>query len=269
VLQILLSAARPRRYPSSQPRLAVAAVEPSAGMVQWAAAAVLLAPGILMVASEAVGGGAGSSSSSSQLDPSAAWWRRELLMPAPASVVLGTGRLTLPSEPSALRLASVGRFQSTIVDAALSRLPVLLYGASVRQCRVPPCNATRACNSTRDLGVLTGVHVNLTEVGGNWSGLAQGSDESYTLEVGGAAGVASVTAPTAAGAVHALETLAQLVKVAFGDRVGAICSAPLRVVDAPRFSWRGMMVDSSRHFLPVPTLLKMIDALAATKGNVL
>ena len=65
-----------------------------------------------------------------------------------------------------------------------------------------------------------------------------------------------------------LETLGQLVKLSF-DGVASICSAPLKIADKPRFGWRGMMVDSSRHFLPVPLLLKMIDALAAGKGNVL
>ena len=192
------------------------------------------------------------------------WWRREHLRPAPASVRLGSGRLVL--EQSSLELASTG-LPSTIVDAALQRLPPLLFGASAQQCRLPPCNATRACNATTELGQLKKVEVRLTKEGGNWSGLRHGADESYTLDVS-AAGVASVVAPTAAGAVHGLETLAQLVKLSF-DGVASICSAPLKIADKPRFGWRGMMVDSSRHFLPVPLLLKMIDALAAGKGNVL
>ena len=39
--------------------------------------------------------------------------------------------------------------------------------------------------------------------------------------------------------------------------------------DAPRFAWRGMMIDCSRHFLPVPLIKRMVDALSAAKGNVL
>jgi hypothetical protein len=192
------------------------------------------------------------------------WWRREHLLPAPASVTIGDGRLKLTK--GGIKLASVG-LQSSIVDAALARLPPLLFGASVAQCRLPPCNATRACNASAELGDLRTVEVNLTQTGGNWSGLAHGSDESYQLQIS-AAGVASVVAPTAAGAVHGLETFAQLVKIGM-DGVVAICSAPLTITDAPRFAWRGMMVDSSRHYLPVPLLLKMIDALSAAKGNVL
>jgi N-acetyl-beta-hexosaminidase len=192
------------------------------------------------------------------------WWRREHLLPAPASVTLSSGRLRL--QKGGLTLASVG-LQSSIVDAALARLPALLFGASVTQCRLPPCNATRSCNATSELGKLHTLQVNVTQTGGNWSGLAHGSDESYRLQIS-SAGVASVTAPTASGAVYGLETFAQLVKIGF-DGVVAICSAPLVITDAPRFGWRGMMVDSSRHFLPITLLLKMIDALSATKGNVL
>ena len=180
------------------------------------------------------------------------WWRREHLLPAPASVTLGSGRLKLSK--ATLTTASTG-LSSTIVDAALARLPRLLFGASVQQCRLPPCNVTRACNATAELGELTTVNVNLTQTGGSWSGLEQGSDESYTLEVS-AVGVASVVAPTAAGAVHALETLGQLVKIGFDGTIG-ICSAPLTIVDRPRFGWRGMMIDSSRHFLPVSVILKV------------
>ena len=125
----------------------------------------------------------------------APWWRREFLLPAPTSVALGSGRLKLTK--GAFKLASTGVHQSSIVDAALARFPALVFGGSVQQCRLPPCNATRACNATTELGELQAVTVNLTHVGGNWSGLAQGSDESYTLEVT-AAGVAAITAPTAA-----------------------------------------------------------------------
>ncbi|MEV4329662.1 beta-N-acetylhexosaminidase [Streptomyces sp. NPDC049597] len=47
-------------------------------------------------------------------------------------------------------------------------------------------------------------------------------------------------------------------------------SLPLVTVeDAPRFSWRGMMLDVSRHFLPKDDVLRQLDLLAAHKLNVL
>lgn len=44
---------------------------------------------------------------------------------------------------------------------------------------------------------------------------------------------------------------------------------PVLVSDSGRFPHRGVMVDSSRHFLPVSTLLNVLDAMSADKLNVL
>ena len=40
---------------------------------------------------------------------------------------------------------------------------------------------------------------------------------------------------------------------------------PLRIADAPRFVWRGLMLDSARHFQTVAFLKKRIDVLASLK----
>lgn len=41
----------------------------------------------------------------------------------------------------------------------------------------------------------------------------------------------------------------------------------LQVVDAPRFMWRGVLLDVGRHFFPVPFILKLLDLLALYKMN--
>jgi hypothetical protein len=51
-----------------------------------------------------------------------------------------------------------------------------------------------------------------------------------------------------------------------GQRGGGTLLAQ-RVVDWPRFPFRAVMVDSARHFLPVPLLEAHIDALAYAKMN--
>ncbi len=44
---------------------------------------------------------------------------------------------------------------------------------------------------------------------------------------------------------------------------------PMKVQDSPRYPWRGLMVDSARHYLTVPLLERTIDSMAAMKLNTL
>jgi hexosaminidase len=88
---------------------------------------------------------------------------------------------------------------------------------------------------------------------------ALGDDESYVLELSGA-GV-DLAAPTEWGILRGLATLTQLLD-------GRAAPAQ-RIVDRPRFPWRGLMIDVARHFLPLPDLLRTLDAMAVFKLNVL
>ena len=105
--------------------------------------------------------------------------------------------------------------------------------------------------------------------------LALGVNESYELSVPAAGGLAQAQAETQWGALRALESFAQLVQwvpgpsgpAAGGDSY--IISAPVTIADSPRYPWRGMLVDTSRHFLPVETLLAIIDGMAWNKLNLL
>ena len=91
-------------------------------------------------------------------------------------------------------------------------------------------------------------------------------DEAYTLTVD-AKGV-TIAASGDAGLVHGAMTLAQLLSpdAAIGKPVTL---AAMTIRDAPRFKWRGLMIDPARHFVPMPTLYAMVDQLAAQKMNVL
>ena len=90
-----------------------------------------------------------------------------------------------------------------------------------------------------------------------------GDDESYELEI--SATQISLTAPATVGAMRGLETLLQLLE---GDRDGFYFPA-VSISDRPRFPWRGLMVDSARHFQPMEVLNKTLDGMAAVKLNVL
>ncbi|MBD8164752.1 beta-N-acetylhexosaminidase [Erwinia persicina] len=84
------------------------------------------------------------------------------------------------------------------------------------------------------------------------------SDEHYRLVVS-ADGIV-LEAATRFGAMRGMETLLQLVHNG---------TVPLVTInDAPRFPWRGILIDSARHFLPIDTLKRQIDGIAAAKMNV-
>jgi hexosaminidase len=88
-------------------------------------------------------------------------------------------------------------------------------------------------------------------------------DEGYVLKVD-AAGV-GVQARTGLGVLRALATLRQLLEARDGD-----WSLPaVTIEDAPRFPWRGVMVDTARHFMSLATLKRQVDAMEQVKLNVL
>jgi hexosaminidase len=90
-----------------------------------------------------------------------------------------------------------------------------------------------------------------------------GEDESYVLEV--TTSGAKLTAPTPLGAMHGLQTFLQLVDVS----PGGFAAPVVTIQDKPRFPWRGLMIDSARHFIPLDVIRRNIDAMEAVKMNVL
>ncbi len=48
-----------------------------------------------------------------------------------------------------------------------------------------------------------------------------------------------------------------------------IKNRPVFIDDQPDFLWRGLMIDTSRHYLPVETIKKIIDGIMYNKMNVL
>lgn len=100
--------------------------------------------------------------------------------------------------------------------------------------------------------------------------LQLGVDESYSLFVpSDATTPITLSAATQYGALAGLETLAQLLAWDPPTRAYSIEGAPLSVTDGPAFGWRGLLVDTSRHFQPVASLHAIIDSMAMVKLNVL
>jgi len=92
--------------------------------------------------------------------------------------------------------------------------------------------------------------------------LKLGEDESYQLTVTDSG--AQLTAPNSLGALHGLETFLQLVRI---TPDGFVAPA-VTIRDQPRFPWRGLLIDVSRHFIPLDVLKRNLDGMAFVKMNV-
>lgn len=85
--------------------------------------------------------------------------------------------------------------------------------------------------------------------------------EGYRLTV--TPNAVRITAPTREGAIHGLFTLLQLRELQ-PDITHIPC---VRIEDTPRFRYRGMHLDVSRHFFPVSFIKKFIDMMALYRFN--
>jgi hexosaminidase len=165
------------------------------------------------------------------------------LMPMPASVQTGTGQLPITQSFS----VTLTGHRDASLDGAVERFQTQLS----RQTGIPfrPKTGTAA--------ILT-IHTD--------HGLAAvqklDENESYDLTVTDSS--ATLNAPTPLGAMHGLQTFLQLVQITpTGFAVPAVT-----IKDEPRFPWRGLMIDVSRHFIPVDVLKRNLDGMAAVKMNV-
>lgn len=164
-------------------------------------------------------------------------------MPMPASVQTGSGQL--PITPAFFVAVTGARGAS--LDSAVQRFQTQLSRQTGIPLRPRPGSAP----------TLT-IHADR----GREAVQKLGEDESYELTV--TASSAQLNAPTALGILHGLQTFLQLVQITpTGFAVPAVT-----INDQPRFPWRGLMIDVSRHFSPVDVIKRNLDGMAAVKMNV-
>ena len=80
-----------------------------------------------------------------------------------------------------------------------------------------------------------------------------------------------ITSATPAGIFYGIQTLYQLLPVDISSenaQKGTWKIPSVEITDYPRFSWRGMHLDVSRHFFPVDFVKKYIDLIAMHKMNI-
>jgi hexosaminidase len=153
------------------------------------------------------------------------------LLPMPTSVTPGAGSFSVAHARIAAHDAGErAAAQRLRLLVARSRGPDLAFGTS------------RAIRFLRDSSI--------------------GGAEAYRLRIT-PAGV-DIRASHDAGLYYGAETLWQLIA---SSKSGSIPA--LTIDDHPAFSWRGVMLDSARHFQPVSYVEQLIDRMAMAKLNTL
>ena len=89
--------------------------------------------------------------------------------------------------------------------------------------------------------------------------------EDYALKLEAEAG--TLTSTSWVGALRGLETLSQLI-VYSGDGF-ILPNLPINIEDQPRFKWRGILLDTARHYFDIETIEKVIQGMGFAKLNVL
>ena len=166
------------------------------------------------------------------------------LVPVPASAVFSeTGAFVVTTEtpivtpPGDAEAARIGRFLADLIGPAIDGAPAVEGGAGAIVLDRRPARD--------DLG-------------------AEGYELAVTAE-----GV-TITAATSAGLFYGAQTLRQLMPahVEFGAALPRPLPVPIgRVVDRPRFGWRGAMLDVARHFFSVDDVKRFVDLMALYKLN--
>src|SRR5260370_19272848 len=167
-------------------------------------------------------------------------------MPMPSSVKLGSGQLPIDQTFS---FATAG-FHDAALEAGVERFVAELSGQTGMHFYN---SSSHAANPTL---LIQAEH-------GREKVQKVGEDVSYRLSVSEAD--AKLSAANPLGILRGLQTLLQLV-----ETTGKGFAVPaFTIKDQPRFPWRGLLIDASRHFIPLDVLKRNLDGMAAVKMNVL
>lgn len=169
------------------------------------------------------------------------------LMPWPQSVVLNDGNFTLTKNfkvnvtgnPNPRIFGGVTRFLRRLDGRAGIFFE---QGFITKLNEVPTAELQINCTKSGKIGLY--------------------EDESYHLDI--KQNKITINATSDLGALHGLETLLQMLQ----NNSTSFYFPNAQISDFPRFTWRGLMIDASRHFQPIDVIKRNIDGLAAMKMNV-
>ncbi|WP_426011010.1 family 20 glycosylhydrolase [Caulobacter sp. DWR2-3-1b2] len=166
------------------------------------------------------------------------------LTPAPAQAKLGQGTFALTAKTRIL--VAKGDAEAKVVADQLSDMLFKARGLKLAVAEGAPAAGEAAIVLAR--GATSG-----------------DTAEAYDLDIDPTGVI--ITAPKRAGLFYGAVSVWQL---AVTDAAkGPALLLAVSIDDAPRFAWRGFMLDSARHFQSVETIKTILDAMAAHKLNVL
>ncbi len=174
------------------------------------------------------------------------------LMPWPSQVSTGQGTLRIGVDFS-ISISGAGSVDSRVKAGALRVMTRLARQTGL------PLAATLSKTEDAPLNIVV-------ERRDHPGPQKLGDDESYALLI--APDRIRLSSDGPLGALRGMETFLQLVSPCASGEPG-FCIPTGEIHDNPRFPWRGLSLDVSRHFIPVEGIKRTIDGMAAVKLNVL
>ncbi len=200
------------------------------------------------------------------------------VIPQPADIEFRAGifairtgtRLSFPHDPRAARVARY--FAQLMQDTRGIKLEMSAGTAAAHgivlklEARQPSAAASNLGPAAGDSSAADGDTGDEPHVSS--SGARGANPEGYAIDVSADHIVLSASDPR--GLLYAAVTLWQLgTSHEASTNEGIVTIPAVKIVDSPRFAWRGLLLDSARHYQSPEFILRLIDWMALHKLNVL
>ena len=191
----------------------------------------------LLLALGAASGHAGAAANSASVQLLPVEVTGASIIPRPVSVLPGNGRFSVDASTRVIAAEGAGEVASQFTQLLARTTPLQLKADSSG-----PAKGAIQFRIRKDK--------------------AAASPEAYALSINGDGVV--IEAGDARGLFYGAMSLWQLLAAAPS---ASIALAAMQVEDAPRFNWRGFMLDSARHFQSIDDIKLILDAMATHKLN--
>ncbi|XP_050587198.1 beta-hexosaminidase subunit beta-like [Bombus affinis] len=204
------------------------------------------------------------------LNPDAGSWVRPTQgepWPSPTNRIVRNAFYLL--RPSTFQFNVIGGACDIMTDAVERYKAIILTEARIAKISSQDHPKFPVRDDATIKGTLSALDIRVTmpcEMDGNhWPHLEM--SESYALVINENSTVANLVGVSIWGVLRGLETFSQLlIPASNGSHLKIKCQT---IQDAPKFPHRGLLLDTSRHYLPISDIMLTLDAMSYNKMNVL